>query len=174
MLNRRHACLALAAASTHAAAATVPDATLWHRDGRSVRLLSDVWQDRVALVNFVFTTCSSFCSVQSAMLAQMQSRLAPRLGREVVLISLSIDPLNDDPPRLQAFARAYEPGPHWWWLTGEPRTLFRTLEALGADWGNPRDHAPLWLAGPARAPRRIVGLPSMQQLEAALSPVASR
>jgi protein SCO1 len=157
------------AAGVRAGTPSVPDAALWHRDGREVRLRTDVWRDRVALVNFVYTTCSSFCGMQSAMLAEMQARLGARLGREVVLISLSIDPLNDDPARLQTFARAFDPGPHWWWLTGEPRTVFKTLDALGAGRGDPRDHAPLWLAGTAQAPRRLVGLPTMQQLEAALA-----
>jgi protein SCO1/2 len=171
LLLPRRSVLALGlglATGARGAAPAVPDAPLWHRDGRQVRLRSDVWRDRVALVNFVYTSCSSFCGVQSAMLAELQSRLGERMGREVVLISLSIDPLTDDPPRLQSFARTFEPGPHWWWLTGEPRTMFRTLEALGADRGDPRDHAPLWLAGTAQSPRRLVGLPSLKQLEAAL------
>lgn len=170
-LTRRSA-LALGlglAAGVRAAVPSVPDAPLWHRDGRQVRLRSDVWRDRVALVNFVYTSCSSFCGVQSAMLAELQSRLGERMGREVVLISMSIDPLTDDPPRLQSFAQTYQPGPHWWWLTGEPRTMFRTLEALGADRGDPRDHAPLWLTGVAHSPRRLVGLPSLKHLEAALA-----
>lgn len=170
-LNRRQ-CIALAAAglaeASPAQSISVPDTTLLHRDGQAVRLRSDVWRERTALVNFVFTTCSSFCGIQSAMLAQLQGKLGVRLGREVVLISLSIDPLNDDPPRLQSFSRAFEPGPHWWWLTGKPDAMFKTLEALGADRGDPRDHAPLWLAGTASSPRRIVGLPSLAKLEAAL------
>ena len=155
-----------------AAAPQVPDALLLHRDGREVRLRRDVWRDRVALVNFVYTSCSSFCSVQSAMLAELQRRLGSRMGREVVLISLTIDPLTDDPARLQAFASAFEPGPHWWWLTGEHRTMFKTLEALGADRGDPRDHAPVWLVGNAKAPQRLVGLPSIQGLETVLAAAA--
>lgn len=166
---------ALAAAPARSASPTVPDSLLLHRDGRPLRLRSDIWQDRLALVNFVFTTCTSICGVQSAMLAQVQERMAPRLGRDLVLISLSIDPLNDDPPRLQAFARRFEPGPHWWWLTGRPEVMFRTLDALGADGGgDPAAHGPLWLAGPAHAPRRIVGLPDMAQLEQALAPGRGR
>lgn len=178
----RRRCLALAAGSAALVAEpawpagpSVPDSLLLHRDGRALRLRSDIWQDRLALVNFVFTTCSSICGVQSAMLAQLQDRLAPRLGRELVLISLSIDPLNDDPPRLQAFASRFEPGPHWWWLTGRPDVMFRTLDALGAgSGGDPGAHGPLWLAGSAQAPRRIVGLPDMAQLEQALAPGRGR
>lgn len=151
----------------------VPDAALLNHDGQRVRLRSQVWRERLAVVNFVYTTCSSFCGVQSAMLAQWQTKLGARMGREVVFISLSIDPLSDDVARLHAFARNFEPGPNWWWLTGEPAAMFSTLEALGADRGDPRDHGPQWLLGRARAPSRILGLPSLAKLEAALSAAAA-
>ncbi|MGC3986228.1 MAG: SCO family protein [Pseudorhodoferax sp.] len=167
--TRRALLAAAAGAALPARAAAVPDSLLLHRDGRPVRLRSEVWRERRALVNFVFTGCSSFCGVQSAMLAHLQDRLGLRLGPELVLISLSVDPLNDDPPRLAAFAQAFAPGPHWWWLTGRPDTVFATLDALGASPGaNPADHGPLWLAGPAGSPRRIVGMPGVEQLERAL------
>ena len=91
-------------------------------------------------------------------------------GRDLVFISISVDPLTDDPARLAAFSKPFQPGPHWWWLTGPPRDVFRTLEALGADRGDPRDHSPLWLSGLSRAPRRIVGFPSAAQLQAAVAP----
>lgn len=167
---RRRLLLALAASALcrPAAAVALPDSQLLHRDGRRVRLLSDVWRGRVALINFVFTSCASFCGVQSAMQAQMQARLQHRLGRDVVLISLSIDPLTDDPPRLDAYARAFAPGPHWWWLTGEPREVFRALQALGAERGDPREHEPLWIVGRATARRRVLGFPSPGELEAAV------
>ncbi|MCX7901735.1 MAG: SCO family protein [Burkholderiaceae bacterium] len=165
---------ALALPTAARAATPVPDAALLHRDGRPVRLISDIWRDRVGVVTFVYTSCASFCGMQSAMVAELQSRLAARLGRDLVLISLSIDPLNDDPPRLDAFARAFAPGPHWWWLTGEPRIVFRTLEALGADRGDPRDHSPLWLIGRASGPHRVVGFPSLSTLQAAVEAALRR
>jgi protein SCO1 len=151
-----------------AAAADVPDAPMLNRDGQRVRLLSDVWRERVALVSFVFTSCSSFCGLQSAMLAQLQTRLAARLGRELVLISITLDPLSDDPRRMAEFSRPFEPGPHWWWLTGEARQVFRVLDALGADRGAPADHSPFLLVGTPKAPKRLVGFPSMSQLETAV------
>lgn len=147
---------------------SVPDAPLVDRHGKAVRLRSDVWRDRIALVNFVFTTCSSFCSIQSAMLADLQTRLGRRLERDVVIISVTVDPLQDSPQRLAAYSAPFQPGPSWWWLTGEPGTVFRLLDALGASSPSPQDHGPLWLAGPATAPRRIVGLPTIAQLEGAL------
>lgn len=151
-----------------AQAATVPDVWLTHRDGQRVRLRSDVWRDRVALVNFVFTDCSSFCGVQSAMLAELQTRLGARLGKEVVLVSLTLDPLTDDPRRLHTYSSAFNPGPHWWWLTGDAPQVFKALDALGADRGDPSEHGPLWLVGPAHAQRRLVGFPTLAQIESAV------
>lgn len=172
--NRRETLLQLGAAWATSAwplsaqATTVPDAPLLNRDGQPARLRSDVWRDRVALVNFVFTRCSSFCGVQSAMFGALQTRLAPRLGRDLVLISITLDPLSDDPKRLAEFSKPFEPGPHWWWLTGEARQVFRVLDALGADRGAPGDHSPFLLVGRPQALQRLVGFPSMAQVEAAV------
>jgi protein SCO1/2 len=146
----------------------LPDVSLVNHDGRRARLLSDVWRNRVALVNFVFTSCASFCSLQSALLSGVQDRLAARLGREVVLISLTLDPLGDDPRRLADFSRPFQPGPHWWWLTGEAKQVFTALDALGADRGNPNDHSPVLLVGRPGAPRRLVGFPTLDHIEVAV------
>lgn len=157
-----------------AQAGVMPDVLLTNRDGRRVRLLSDVWRDRVALVTFVFTDCSTFCGVQSAMQAELQQRLLTRLGRSVVLISLTLNPLADDAQRLAVYAKPFQPGPHWWWLTGEPAQVFKALDALGADQGDPNDHGPLWLVGPASAPKRLVGFPTLAQLESAVLAAVDR
>ena len=157
-----------------ARADSLPDVPLINHDGPRVRLLSVVWRDRIALVSFVFTDCSTFCGMQSAMQAELQQRLGARLGREIVLISLTLNPLADDAHRLADYSKPFSPGPHWWWLTGEPSQVFRALDALGADQGDPNEHGPLWLVGPARAPRRLVGFPSIAQLETAVIEAAGR
>lgn len=167
-LTRRAALGCFAAAAMVGAAsgaAALPEVVLVNRDGRRARLLGDIWLDRVAVINFVFTSCSSFCGVQSAVAADLQQRLGTRMGREVVLLSISVDPLGDDAARLTAYAKPFAPGPHWWWLTGEPREVYRALDALGVAPGNPQDHAPTWIVGRAPHPRRIVGLASAAELE---------
>jgi protein SCO1/2 len=155
-------------------AGSLPDVQLVNHDGQRVRLISDVWRDRVALMSFVFTDCSSTCGVQSAMQAELQQRLHARLGKSVVLISLTLNPLADNASRLATYSKPFQPGPHWWWLTGEPAQVFKALDALGADRGDPNEHGPVWLVGPARAPARLVGLPTIAQLEAAVLAAADR
>lgn len=164
-LGRFAAAVAVATAGAGSRAAAPPDAALVNRDGRRARLLGEIWRDRVAVINFVFTSCSSFCGVQSAVAADLQQRLGARLGREVVMLSITVDPLTDDAARLSAYAKPFAPGPDWWWLTGEPRDVYRTLDALGVAPGNPQDHAPTWIVGRAQNPRRIVGLAGAAELE---------
>jgi len=147
------------------------DVALRARDGRPVRWRSDVLRDRIAVVNFVYTTCSSICPPMSAMMAELQRSLAHEPASPVALVSLSVDPLTDTPQRLEHFARAFEPGPRWWWLTGEPGAVFGLLDALGVQTGgDPQSHAPLWLVGAAGRGdwRRLVGLPTLAQMHAAI------
>lgn len=152
--------------------ARMADVTLLARDGRPVRWRSDVLRDRIAVVNFVFTTCSSLCPPMSATLASYQQRLQQARDARVVLVSISVDPLTDTPRRLDAFARAFDPGPSWWWLTGEPRAVFGLLDALDAQTGgDPQTHAPVCLVGGVgRGPwRRLIGLPTPAQLQETVS-----
>lgn len=167
LLGAAGLCLPRRARAEAVPAARMSDVPLRARDGRSVRWRSDVLRDHIAVVNFVYTTCASLCPPMSATLASFQQRLLQARDDRVVLVSLSVDPLTDTPQRLDAFARAFDPGPRWWWLTGEPRTVFGLLEALDAQTGgDPQTHAPVWLVGGVgHGPwRRLVGLPTPAQL----------
>lgn len=44
--------------------------------------------------------------------------------RDVRLVSISVDPANDTPPVLNAFAQRFDgPAPDWYFLTGKPATV---------------------------------------------------
>lgn len=149
----------------------MPDVKLRHRDGHAVRWRSDVLRDRIAVVNFVYTNCTSLCPPSSAVMAGLQDALATGSQGRVTLVSISIDPLTDTPQRLDSFASRFNPGAHWWWLTGAPGDVFGLLDSLEAGTGgDPQSHAPLWLVGRAgRGPwRRLIGVPALGQFESAV------
>jgi len=56
------------------------------------------------LLNFIFTTCSSICPLTSRTLEEFQRKLG-REASKVHLMSISIDPEEDTPARLTAYAR---------------------------------------------------------------------
>lgn len=153
-----------------ATAATVRllDTRLLDQDGVPVRFASEAVGEGVVIIGFVYTSCTTVCPVVSAVFAQLQARLGPRLGQDVRLISLSIDPVTDVPSRLKAYASRYDAGPGWRWLTGEKSEVDRTLEALGAYSGDPASHPPMILVGDVRRGgwTRFLGIASPERIAA--------
>ncbi len=154
---------------------TLADVALLDQDGRSLRLRSDVLGERIVIVNFAYTTCTTVCPVTSAVLAQVQGRLGARLGRDIGLITVSVDPLRDTPARLKAYAERVGAGPGWRWITGAKPQVDEALKSFGAYTANFADHPPLTLVGDAKTGQwlRFYGFPSPDQLVAAVDQLSS-
>jgi protein SCO1/2 len=154
---------------------TLVDAPLVDQDGRSVRLAADVVGDHLVVVSFVYTSCTTVCPIISARLTRLQERLGDRLGREVRLVSLSIDPRRDTPARLKAYAARHRAGPYWLHLTGRPEAVEQVLRGLGAYTASFAEHAPLTLVGDGRTGRwtRLNGFASADQVIAQLDGLAA-
>ena len=125
----------------------IPDAALVDQDGRAVRFYTDLVKDRVVAVNFVFTTCTTICPPMGANFARLRKLLGDRAGREVHLISVSVDPATDTPERLKAWSQKFGAGPGWTLVTGDRDEVVRLLKALDAFTPNINDHTPLALLG---------------------------
>lgn len=119
------------------------------------------------VLNFVFTTCSSSCSVQTALLAQVQRTLAAR-GRKLQLASITIDPDNDTPEQLRRFARQFNVADGWQFYTGRFDDLLRVQKHFDVYRGSKASHPPvLLLRRDARAPWvRVEGFPEPAELVA--------
>jgi protein SCO1 len=154
---------------------SVPEASLIDHDGRVRRLRSELVGERIVVADFIFTSCTAVCPLMSASMAQLQARLGSRLGREVVMLSLSVDPLRDTPARLRQQRERFQAGPQWHWLTGAKPQVDALLRALGAYAARPDDHAPQVLIADPLAARalRLNGLPSVQALHDAVQQVAA-
>ncbi|MBS9762093.1 SCO family protein, partial [Pseudomonas mosselii] len=74
-----------------------------------------------------------------------------RVGEEIRLVSISVDPQRDDSKRLAGYARAFQHGPGWSWLTGSPYAISETLKGLGSFSANLSEHPPLILVGDGRS-----------------------
>jgi protein SCO1/2 len=108
----------------------VPDLELVNQDGEKGRFMSDIIGDRLAAVTFTYTTCATACPVLDGIFKKVQKRLGEELGKGTILITLSIDPITDIPPRLRAHAEKLKAKPGWYFLTGEKQTVNRVLKAL--------------------------------------------
>jgi len=144
----------------------LPDTVLTDQNGKSVKFKTEVLADRLAVVNFIYTTCTTVCPVQSALIADLQQRLGERSGKEVSLISVSVDPLRDTPLRLKEFAARYKAGPGWRFLTGSRQAVDEVLKAFDVYTPNFADHPAAVLVGNPRSGEwvRLFGFPSTDQI----------
>ena len=161
--THHHAPEAVAPASAKVALSEAP---LLDQGGKRVRLAQDVIGERIAVVNFIYTSCTTVCPVSSATFAQLQKRLGAALGKEVVLVSITVDPLRDTPQRLREYGARYHAAEGWTWLTGAKRDVDSVLKGFGAYTPNFEDHPATVLVGDARGGpwTRFFGFPSVDEL----------
>lgn len=126
------------------------DVPLLDQDNREVRLKDDLVGDRIVVMGFVYTSCTTVCPVISAIMQKLQKQLGDRAGRDVQLISMSIDPLRDTPQRLHEYAGRFGAGDGWRWLTGSNEAVSDTLKGLGTWTANYEEHPPLIMVGDGR------------------------
>lgn len=106
-----------------------PDFALLDQTGDTLRaadLRGTVWA-----VSFVFTNCEGVCPLITAQMAGLRDSLRSDglLGREVRLVSISVDPARDTPEVLREYAARYGASPpsEWAFLTGTPPEAVRRL-----------------------------------------------
>ena len=59
------------------------DLDLLDQHGKQVKFVSDVIGDRIVVMDFVYTTCTTVCPVLSAVFGQVQKKLGDRLGDRI-------------------------------------------------------------------------------------------
>jgi protein SCO1/2 len=127
------------------------DLALLDQDGRKVRFKSDVIGDRLVVIDTFYTSCDTICPILSALFVNLQNKLGNRLGQEVVLVSISVDPGIDIPVRIKKYAKRHGARPPGWiFLTGSKRSIDRVLRGIGAYVRDYTQHAPAILVGDGR------------------------
>ena len=136
----------------------VPQVRLARDDGKTVSLPEELNDGRPVVMNFIYTTCTAICPLTSQTFAQLQRKLGTDRDR-VHLVSISIDPEQDTPTRLAAYARKYAAGPEWQHYTGTLPASVATQRAFDVYRGDKMKHAPVTLlrAAPDKPWVRIEG-----------------
>jgi protein SCO1/2 len=112
-------------------ALSVPDIEVVNQEGQHLRFNSQVVDGRIAIVTGFFTTCSSMCPITQEKLSQVAKLLGPRLGKEVVIVSVSVDAENDTPARMKDWGEKFHIGPGWTLLSGKRAEVDALLKSLG-------------------------------------------
>jgi len=89
------------------------------QNGRTLHFYDDVIKGKIVVISFIYTSCQDLCPLNTARMAQLYDKLDGAVGRDLFFISLTVDPENDTPERMKAFADAFDVGPGWLFLTGK-------------------------------------------------------
>lgn len=106
----------------------VPDVTLINQDGAPVPLRAFLNAGQPVLLEFVFTSCTTFCPEQSVMFTNFQKKIGESAG--VRLVSISVDPEVDRPEVLKGYLQRYQARPGWDFLTGSKADIQQVLKAF--------------------------------------------
>jgi protein SCO1/2 len=122
-----------------------PNVVVHTHEGRRALFYNDLLRGKTVLVN-----CMSVAGESqhrpTANLLRVQRALGERVGRDVFIYSITVEPERDTPRALAAFAEAQGVGDGWLFLTGKPDVIHALRERLFAD-----------RAAPEQTPRRSQG-----------------
>ncbi len=97
----------------------IADFTLLDQTNQRVRLSQ--FAGKVVGVTFIYTSCPlpNYCFRLSNNFGRVYQRFAARMGRDVILLSITIDPAHDSPAVLTRYAATWKADPKTWhFLTG--------------------------------------------------------
>jgi protein SCO1/2 len=76
-----------------------------------VRFFDDLIKDKVVMINIIYTSCPDVCPLETARLREVQKNLGDRVGKDVFMYSITVDPQRDTPEVLRKYAEKFDAGP---------------------------------------------------------------
>ncbi|HJT69932.1 MAG TPA: SCO family protein [Terriglobales bacterium] len=113
----------------------VPDFTLTAEDNTAVTLSR--LRGKIVALNFVYTRCAlpNFCVRSSNNFVKVQERFHNRIGTDLLLLTVTFDPVHDTPDVLKKYANQYHADPNGWhFLTGSESAIRRVCNLFGEDY----------------------------------------
>jgi protein SCO1 len=114
----------------------LPNVTLTTHDGEEVRFYDDLVKDKFVTINMMYTSCPATCPLITANLVRVHQLLGDRVGRDLHMYSITLDPKTDTPKVLKEYAETHGVGKGWKLLTGKPKDIELLRRALGFAWAD--------------------------------------
>jgi cytochrome oxidase Cu insertion factor (SCO1/SenC/PrrC family) len=135
------------AKGTHDAKTWFTDTPLQDQNGATLRFYSDALQNRIVLLNVIFTSCSDACPLITQKLKEVRELLGDK-AQDITFISLTSDPLRDTPAVLKAYTlKQGSDDPHWLFLTGDKAQMDLVLSRIGQIVPTPEQHSTQLIVG---------------------------
>jgi protein SCO1/2 len=111
-----------------------PNAIVYTHEGQRALFYDDLLRGKTVIINCMSIKNEALFPV-TRNLSKLQGLLSARLGHDLFMYSITVDPEHDTPRVLRAFAKEFEARPGWLFLTAEPavtESLRNTLFMSGA------------------------------------------
>lgn len=120
-----------AAAQSRRGPEFLPNLAVVNQDGKPLKFYDDLIKDKVVVVMFIYTSCIDICPLTTARMTQIEDKLGNAVGRDIFIISMTVDPEHDTPEKLKAYSQAFGTGPGWTFVTGRPEDIRAINAKLG-------------------------------------------
>lgn len=120
------------------------------QDGKRVRFYTDVLKGRVIVINSFFSTCKGACMPMNRNFKKVADLLGDKVGRDVFLVSITVDPQMDTPEALKEYASSLHAPAGWVFLTGTKENVDVVLHKLGQYVADKNDHITVLIIGNER------------------------
>ena len=107
-------------------------------ENKEVRFYDDLIKDKHVVINFMYARCEGSCPITTANLVKAQEALKKRVGKDIFMYSITLDPEHDTPAVLKEFAKMHHVSPGWLFLTGKPEDIEVLRRKLGFTYADPR------------------------------------
>ena len=149
------------------------DVQLTNQDGKQLRFYTDLLQGKVVVINSFFSGCTAVCKVTMPLFYSLQEKFAARTGRNLHLISISVDPEADSPAALKRYAAGLGAKPGWDFLTGDKQSVEVVLRKLGFATEAKEGHSNIFIVGNESTGlwKKVLGTGSPEEIASAVESV---
>ena len=115
----------------------IPNVPLVTHEGKVVKFYDDLIKNKTVMINFMYARCGDICPGMTANLRQVQKELGDRVGKDIFMYSISLEPEHDTPEILKAYAELFHVQPGWKFLTGKKADIEMLRKSLGFSFSDP-------------------------------------
>ncbi len=108
-----------------------PNLPVVNQNGETLKFYDDLIKDKIVIVMFIYTSCTDICPLTTARMTLIEDKLGPAVGRDIFIVSMTVDPEVDTPEKLKAYSKSFATGPGWTFVTGKPEDIRAINYRLG-------------------------------------------
>jgi len=108
-----------------------PNLPVVNQNGETLKFYDDLIKDKIVIVMFIYTSCTDICPLTTARMTLIEDKLGPAIGRDIFIVSMTVDPEVDTPEKLKAYSKSFATGPGWTFVTGKPEDIRAINYRLG-------------------------------------------